>query len=215
MESQNTDNLQKSIEDLTIVKKGSKKDKSLEEKADQIATHIKEMLKILNPNADEEIMSKTPLRHAKAMLELTKGYREHPSDIVSQALFPADGYDDLIVVKSLSFSSMCEHHLLPFFGECVIGYYPDGKILGLSKFPRLVNSLSKKMHVQERLTKEIADNLDKFLKPKGIAVLIKAQHSCMCFRGVNSFQAMTESVYSTGIFKTDYSNLDKFLKMAK
>lgn len=180
----------------------------------QIAKLVKEMLEILNPNANSEIMSKTPFRYAEAMLELTKGQNENSLDTISNAIFDSEGYDDMIIVKDISFSSICEHHLLPFFGDCTVGYIPKGKILGLSKFPRLIQSLSKKMNIQERLTKEIAEHINKALEPSGVVVFVSSTHTCMCFRGVKSFNSKTDSIYTMGELKQK-ENIDKFFSMLR
>jgi GTP cyclohydrolase I len=183
-------------------------------KSFKIAKLIKEMLEIVNPNLDEEIMSKTPFRYAEALLELTEGTSENQVELISGAVFNSQGFDDLIIVKDISFNSMCEHQLLPFFGECTIGYIPKDKILGLSKFPRLVGSLSKKLHIQERLTKEIADIINKVLTPEGVIVKLSSSHSCMCFRGVKSFNSKTDTIYTIGSMK-DSKNLDKFFNLLR
>jgi GTP cyclohydrolase IA len=206
------------VEDLIIKKEkltnGNSKENGTNTKVVQIAKLVKEMLEILNPNADNEIMSKTPFRYAEAMLELTQGQQENALETISDAIFDSEGYDDMIIVKDINFNSICEHHLLPFFGDCTIGYIPNGKILGLSKFPRLVRSLSKKMHIQERLTKEIAEHVNKALDPSGVVVLLTSTHSCMCFRGVKSFNSKTDTIYTIGALKQK-ENLDKFFSMLR
>jgi GTP cyclohydrolase I len=180
-------------------------------KANKIAVLIKEMLEIINPNACEEVMTNTPLRYAKALMEFTSGYDEVP--LGDGGVFDNEGFDDLIIIKDINFNSMCEHHMLPFFGDCSIGYIPKDKILGLSKFPRLVQSISKKFQIQERLSKEIADELNKALDPVGVVVKITCSHSCMCFRGIKSFNAKTDSIFTTGCFRNDKNALDKFFNL--
>lgn len=181
-------------------------------KEEKISQLMEEIFKIVNPNADEEIKQKTPMRYAKALMEFTQGYSDDLDDLLKDAVFKSEGYDDLIVIKDISFSSTCEHHMLPFFGECTIGYIPNEKILGLSKFPRLVQSVSRKFQLQERLTKEVADNINKYLSPVGVVVLMKASHSCMCFRGIKSWKSETQTIYTLGNLKKK-ENLDKFLQM--
>ncbi len=183
-----------------------------DQKSTKLAGLIKEMLLILNPNASEEVLSKTPSRYAKAMLELTQSNREGSTDAISEAVFDSEGYDDIIIVKDINFNSICEHHLLPFFGNCAIGYIPNKTILGLSKFPRLVQALSKKMTFQERLTKEIADTINSSVDPQGIVVTLSSTHSCMCFRGIKSFNSKTETIYTIGQMRVK-ENLDKFFKL--
>jgi GTP cyclohydrolase I len=178
----------------------------------RLAKLIKEMLLILNPNPKEEILTKTPLRYAEAMMELTESNRKIYTDPFCEAIFDSEGYDDMIVVKKINFNSICEHHLLPFFGDVSIGYLPNKKILGLSKFPRMVQLLSKKMTIQERLTKEIAENINSCLDPHGVVVTMSSTHSCMCFRGIKSFNSKTETIYSIGQMKMQ-ENIDKFFKL--
>lgn len=178
----------------------------------QIEQHMSKILKLLNPNAQPEIMLKTPGRYADAMIEMTKGYDLDLEKLMNEAVFDSEKYHEIIIVKDIHFSSLCEHHLLPFFGDCCIGYIPDKKILGLSKFPRLVDALSKKLHLQERLTKEIADGIHKLLEPYGVVVLINSIHSCMCFRGIKAFDAKTQTIYTTGKFK-EKESLDLFFQM--
>jgi GTP cyclohydrolase I len=206
------------IDDLILKKEklsnGDSKENGSNTKVVQIAKLMKEMIEILNPNAESEIMSKTPFRFAEAMLELTQGQHENAMETISDAIFDSEGFDDIILVKHINFNSICEHHLLPFFGECTIGYIPDGKILGLSKFPRLVQSLSKKMHIQERLTKEIAEHINKALNPLGVVVMLSSTHSCMCFRGVKSFNSKTDTIYTLGSLRQK-DNLDKFFSILK
>jgi GTP cyclohydrolase I len=187
--------------------KNSNKDISEKEKEEKISNLMKEILLITNPEANEEIKNKTPLRFAKALIEFTSGYNENINDILNDAIFPSDDFKELIIIKDINFVSTCEHHMLPFFGDCIIGYIPNNKILGLSKFPRIVNSISKKFHLQERLTKDIANTLNEYLEPLGIIVLINASHSCMCFRGVRSWGSKTQTIYKLGCLKNkEYLN---------
>lgn len=183
-------------------------------KIQKISNLMRDVLQIANPNAEEEIICKTPLRYAEALSEMTKGYSQNVEEMITEAIFSSNGYNEIIIVKDINFSSLCEHHMMPFFGQASIGYIPEDKILGLSKFPRLVETLSKKMQLQERLTKEIADTLDKYLQAKGVIVFMEAIHSCMCFRGIKSFGAKTQTVYTTGEMKTK-ENFDKFFTMSK
>lgn len=177
-----------------------------------IADLVSKLIEIISPNASEEVKNKTPKRYAEALLELTRGYRESPSRLISEAVFDSEGYDQLIVVKDINFSSVCEHHLLPFFGECSIGYIPRGKILGLSKFPRLVDCLASKLQIQERLTKEIAEELQNALDSQGVVVKISSAHSCMSFRGIKSFNAKTDTIYTLGSLN-EKENLNKFFSL--
>jgi GTP cyclohydrolase I len=209
---------QNEIDDLNIQSRPRDKNKESSltngatNKIEKISILMREILEIVYPNAKSEIKTRTPTRFAEALLEFTEGYNENLDELMTEAIFDSEDYHDLIIIKEINFSSICEHHLLPFFGECTIGYIPDQKILGLSKFPRLVNSLSKKMHLQERLTKEIAETINYYLKPRGAIVILNASHSCMCFRGVKSFDTKTETVYSLGELK-DKNNYYKFFNL--
>lgn len=184
------------------------------EKEEKISQLTKEILLLSNPEASEEIINKTPMRYAKALMEFTSGYNEDIKNLLNDAIFPSEDFNDLIIVKDINFVSNCEHHMLPFFGDCIIGYIPNKKILGLSKFPRLVNSLSKKFHLQERLTKDIGNTLNEYLEPKGIVVLVNARHSCMCFRGVKSWDSKTKTIFKLGCLK-EKEYLDEFFNLLK
>jgi GTP cyclohydrolase I len=183
-------------------------------KIEKIANLTRQILDIINPDSETEIIKKTPIRYAEALTEFTSGYNENLDEKITKAIFNIDEYDDIIIIKDINFTSMCEHHILPFFGQVNIGYIPNKKILGLSKFPRMVQILSKKLHLQERLTKEIVDNIQKYLDPAGVVVHIEACHSCMCFRGVKSFDSKTVTLYSIGVMK-EQQNQDKFLTLIK
>ena len=185
-----------------------------EEKIDRLSVLIKDMLLIINPNPSEEVLSKTPRRYAEAIWELTQTNRDSIDESIREAIFDSEGFNDMIVIRDINFNSMCEHHLLPFFGEVSIGYIPNNKILGLSKFPRLVQIISKKMSIQERLNKEIAEQIDNLLEPLGVVVMISSTHSCMCFRGVKSFNSKTETLFSIGNMKLK-ENLDKFFVLSR
>lgn len=180
-----------------------------ETKEKKLANLISQIIEIINPDAEKEIKDKTPMRYSKALLELTQGYVENITELLSDAIFSSEGYNDMIVVRDISFNSMCEHHMLPFFGECTIGYIPKEKFLGLSKFPRMVQCLSRKMHIQERLTKEIAETIEKILQPEGVIVLVSSRHSCMSFRGIKSVNASTDTVFTLGSMN-DSKNQKKF-----
>jgi GTP cyclohydrolase I len=183
-----------------------------ENKVEEISKLMKEVLRILNPNLKSETFAKTPTRFAKAMMEFTQGYDDEIDTIVSEAIFDNEDYNDIVKIKNINFTSLCEHHLLPFHGECTIGYIPNKLIMGLSKFSRLVQSHSKKLHLQERLTREIAETIYRVLQPLGVVVEMNAVHSCMCFRGIKSFNAETSSIYTIGLMK-EKDNLNKYFKM--
>lgn len=148
-----------------------------------------------------ESMRDTPARMIKALSELTEGYAEVPSEILSKT-FDAEGYDEIVVVGPLPFVSLCEHHVLPFTGHAWIAYLPSKRIVGLSKFPRLVRALSRRLQVQERLTAQIADEIERAVDPRAVAVVARASHSCMSCRGIESTGETTTSVVR-GLFKDD------------
>lgn len=189
--------------------------RSLEEKVDKeqtISEYMRKILELSNPEATEEIMEKTPMRYAKALSEFTEGYYQNIPKLLNDAIFECENYFEPILVKEISFVSTCEHHLLPFFGDAAICYIPNQKILGLSKFPRLVQSVAKKFQLQERLTRDIAEILNEYLAPKGIIVMMKAVHSCMCLRGVKSWNSETRTVYKTGVFN-EKENFQMFMDL--
>lgn len=207
------DNNIKNEEIGTFVKRYSIVNK--DPKIEKIANLMSEVLNIINPELRTSSNTlKTPVRFAEAIVEFTSGYDEHLDDKILKAIFDSENYDEIITVKDIVFSSLCEHHILPFFGQVSIGYIPNGKILGLSKFPRLVETLAKKLHLQERLTKEIADAINKYLNPKGVVVIIEASHSCMSLRGVKSFASKTKTMYTLGVFKED-NHLNNFMSLIK
>lgn len=169
---------------------------------EQIAEHVEAILRLLGEDPEREGLKKTPMRNAKALYYLTQGYREDPSEILSQAVFEYAG-SRMVVVKDIEFYSMCEHHILPFFGTVAIGYIPDTEMIGLSKLARLVNTFARRLQVQERLTAQIAEALTKGLKCKGVIVQCKAQHLCMKMRGVEKQESSTTTVDYTGAFAED------------
>lgn len=162
---------------------------------------------------NNEVLENTPKRFSKAFAELTSGYYINIKDLLLSAVFDSEGYDDIIIVDDIDFNSLCEHHLLPFTGVVSIGYIPNKSILGLSKFARLVEAYSRRLSLQERLTKEICDALDLHLKPRGVIVQIVSEHSCMSIRGVKSKNAKTKTLYSTGEFKTNNNTLNKYFSL--
>ncbi|MEC9134674.1 MAG: GTP cyclohydrolase I FolE, partial [Bacteroidota bacterium] len=156
-------------------------------------------------------LKKTPLRAAKAMKFLTQGYKIEPKQILQNALFDED-YNEMVIVKDIELYSLCEHHLLPFFGKAHIAYIPDGKIVGLSKIPRVVDVFSRRLQVQERLTEQVLDCINETLEPIGVGVVIEASHMCMMMRGVQKQNSTTTTSGFRGSFKeTDTRN--EFLKL--
>lgn len=173
-----------------------------QERIRQIAAHYHEILRLLGDNPDREGLAKTPMRAAKAMWYATKGLRQNPSEILRQAIFDYQG-SKMVVVRDIEFYSLCEHHILPFFGTVCVGYVPDGEMVGLSKLARVVDAVGRKLQVQERLTAEICQAVADTLKVKGVMVTCTARHLCMAMRGVSKQQAQTETVDYCGVFATD------------
>jgi GTP cyclohydrolase I len=183
-----------------------------EEKLEQLAYHYKEILGILGENPQREGLLKTPIRVAKSMDFLTHGYRQDPKEILKSALFHED-YKQIVVVKDIEIYSLCEHHLLPFFGKAHIGYIPNGTIVGLSKIPRVVECFARRLQLQERLTSQIKDCLQEVLNPIGVAVVIEAQHLCMCMRGIQKQNSVTTTSEFTGAFLKNENTRQEFMHL--
>lgn len=166
---------------------------------EEIASHFEQIIKLVGENPEREGLVKTPMRAAKALYYATKGYREKPSEMLSQAIFEENG-SNIVIVKDIEFYSLCEHHLLPFFGTISIGYIPNGKIVGLSKLARLVDSLARRFQVQERLTVEVCNEVLATLGAKGVIVKCNAQHLCMKMRGVEKQDSSTTTFHCAGLF---------------
>ena len=157
-----------------------------------------------------EGLLKTPERAAKAWKFLTSGYKENPVEILQSAVFEEE-YHEMVMVRDIEFFSLCEHHLLPFFGKAHIAYYAAGKIVGLSKLPRVVDAVARRLQVQERMTTQIADYIEATLKPRGVAVMVEAVHMCMMMRGVEKQNSATTTTALRGVFDTDWRSRDMFL----
>ncbi|MDR3060771.1 MAG: GTP cyclohydrolase I FolE [Dysgonamonadaceae bacterium] len=166
---------------------------------EELAFHYRRILELLGENPDREGLLKTPERVAKAMMFLTKGYLQDPAKILSSAVFIED-YKQMVIVKDIDFFSMCEHHMLPFFGKAHVAYIPRDAVTGLSKIPRVVDVFARRLQIQERLTTQIKDCIQKTLKPLGVMVVIEAQHMCMQMRGVEKQNSITTTSDFTGIF---------------
>lgn len=166
---------------------------------DELAAHYKEILKLLGENPDREGLLKTPARVAKAMQILTRGYRQDAHKVLTDALFKEE-YNQMVIVKDIDFYSMCEHHMLPFFGKVHVAYIPNGYITGLSKIARVVDIFSHRLQVQERLTQQIKDCIQDTLKPLGVMVVIEAKHMCMQMRGVEKQNSVTTTSDFSGAF---------------
>lgn len=173
-----------------------------ENKISSLSNHYKGVIKDLGEDPEREGLLKTPERVAKAMQFLTHGYELDPAKIIKDALFTED-HDHMVIVKDIEVYSMCEHHMLPFFGKAHVAYIPNGKIVGLSKIPRVVDAFARRLQVQERLTDEIKNCIHETLNPKGVAVVIEAQHMCMQMRGIQKQNSVTTTSSFTGAFEKD------------
>jgi GTP cyclohydrolase I len=178
---------------------------------EQIKTKYEDILQLLGENKEREGLLKTPERAAKAMKFLTEGYEQDPKQILQSAMFE-ESYDEMVIVKEIELYSLCEHHMLPFFGKAHIAYIPNGHIVGLSKIPRVVDVFSRRLQVQERLTEQILDCINNTLQPRGVAVVIEASHMCMMMRGVQKQNSMTTTSGFRGAFK-DTDTRNEFLKL--
>lgn len=185
-----------------------------EDTINKIAEHIAAIVELLGEDIQREGLLKTPLRSAKALYKLTQGYREDPDAVLRQAIFEYSG-SKMIIVKDIEFYSMCEHHILPFFGKVSIGYLPQGEMIGLSKLARLVNVFARRLQVQERMTREIMEALTKSLKTEGVIVLCTAQHLCMKMRGVEKQDSSTTTVDYNGRFESDPVLREEFFRYLK
>lgn len=181
------------------------------ERIDAIAEHYRAILALLGEDVEREGLKRTPYRAAKALVEVTDGYEHDPEALVKSALFEYDG-KSMVIVKDIEFYSLCEHHILPFFGKISVGYMPNGKIVGLSKVARVVNALAKRLQVQEKLTTEICRVLDRTLGAKGVIVMCEAGHLCMKMRGVEKQESVTTTVEYSGVF-ADANLRAEFMKM--
>ena len=179
-----------------------------------LAENIKSVLSEIGENPEREGLLKTPERVAKSMDFLTNGYNQDPAKILKTAMF-AEDYSQMVLVKDIELYSMCEHHMLPFFGKTHIAYIPNGRIVGLSKIPRIVDVFARRLQVQERLTDEIKDCIQDTLDAKGVAVVIEAQHLCMQMRGVQKQHSSTTTSAFSGIFLKDEKTRSEFMNLIK
>lgn len=180
----------------------------------KIAEHVRAVLDLLGEDASREGLQKTPERVAKSLQFLTKGYSEDGVAIVRKAIFD-EKYSQMVLVKDIDLYSTCEHHLLPFIGKCHVAYIPNGKITGLSKIARVVETYARRLQVQERLTEQIRDCIQDALHPLGVAVVIEAKHTCMQVRGVEKDNAVTTTSAFSGVFLTSSRTRNEFLNLIK
>ncbi|HSE83954.1 MAG TPA: GTP cyclohydrolase I FolE [Thermodesulfobacteriota bacterium] len=179
---------------------------------DRIEKAVLEILKEIGEDPERQGLQKTPERISKMYKDLTSGYSVSPQEVVNGAIFE-EKYDEMVIVRDIEFYSLCEHHLLPFFGKCHVAYIPNGKIIGLSKIPRIVEVFARRLQVQERMTVQIADFLDDILRPDGIAVVAEAYHLCMAMRGVKKADASMVTSSMRGSFKEDERTRAEFLRL--
>jgi GTP cyclohydrolase I len=181
---------------------------------EQLSSNYKEIIELTGEDSSREGLIKTPLRASKAIKFLTNGYNLNPSEILKSAIFN-EKYDEMVLVKDIEIYSLCEHHLLPFFGKCHVAYIPNGKVVGLSKIPRLIDAFARRFQVQERLTTQIRDCIDFTLKPQGVAVCIDAKHLCMQMRGVEKQNSSTTTSAFSGCFIDNDKSRNEFLNLIK
>ena len=182
--------------------------------ADPLRDHIRAILAGLGEDPDREGLLKTPERVEKSLHFLTEGYRQDVKTLLNEALFTVS-YDEMVVVKDIELYSMCEHHLIPFFGKAHVAYLPAGKVVGLSKIPRLVDMFARRLQVQERMTVQIAEALDEALHPRGVAVVVEAMHLCMIMRGVEKQHSVAMTSCMLGAFREQAQTREEFLALIR
>ena len=174
----------------------------------------RELLLRLGEDPNRDGLLKTPERIEKSMAFLTQGYTQDVTEVLHDALFDVD-YDEMVIVKDVEFYSMCEHHMLPFYGRAHIAYVPNGKVIGLSKIPRLVDVFARRLQVQERLTRQVAEAITEAIQPQGVAVIMEAEHLCMMMRGVEKQQSSTVTSAMLGVFKSQLQTRNEFLSLVR
>ena len=179
-----------------------------------IARHMREILTALGEDPRREGLLRTPLRAQKALQFLTSGYTTDLDEIVNNALFKVE-YDEMVIVKDIEFFSLCEHHLLPFYGKAHVAYLPNGRVIGLSKIPRVVDMFGRRLQVQERMTQQIAESIREVLNPRGVGVILEAQHFCMMMRGVEKQHSGTVTSAMLGAFRDNKETRDEFLALVR
>ena len=185
----------------------------IEGESAELQVLVRRMLQLLGEDPTREGLLRTPLRVAKSLAWLTRGYDLEVSDVVGEGVFE-EGHENMILVRDIELYSLCEHHMLPFFGKAHIAYIPDGKIVGLSKLPRIVDMFARRLQVQERLTEQIARAVEDVLQPRGVGVVIEAYHLCMMMRGVEKQNSKTITSALRGTFRSDGKTRDEFLRLA-
>lgn len=173
---------------------------------------IRQLLVALGEDPEREGLIQTPRRVDQSLRALTSGYHANVDDVINDALFTVE-YNEMVIVRDIDFYSLCEHHLLPFFGKCHVAYIPDGKVIGLSKIPRLVDVFARRLQVQERLTLQVAETIRDRIKPLGVAVVMEATHLCMAMRGVEKQNSVTTTSAMLGVFREDARTRHEFLEL--
>lgn len=185
----------------------------VKENREQIEYHVRQILRLIGENVDREGLLETPARVTRMYEEIFAGYSTDPREVLGVTF--DEQHEELVIVKDIVYYSQCEHHMAPFFGKIHVGYIPSGKIAGLSKFARLVEAVTRKLQVQERITSEIADILDGVLKPHGVMVVVEGEHMCMCARGVKKPGSKTVTSAVRGYFRNDAALRAEFLSLIK
>ncbi|WCN36987.1 GTP cyclohydrolase I FolE [Aneurinibacillus uraniidurans] len=186
--------------------------KSSKQAADPIEQHFYEVIQLIGENPEREGLQETPKRIAKMYREVFGGLQEDPEEVLGKT-FPAEGASDIVIVQDIPFYSMCEHHFVPFFGKVHIGYIPDGRIVGLSKFARLVDILARRPQVQERMTNQIVEALNNVVCPIGAIAVVEAEHLCMSMRGIKKPGSRTRTIARGGVFETDLVQEERFFRL--
>ena len=187
---------------------------AVSEKEETMAGHLRRVLALLGEDPEREGLRRTPERMERALRFLTAGYRQDPEKVINAAVYSVP-YDEMVIVKDIEVFSLCEHHLLPFFGKCHIAYIPNKKVVGLSKLPRLVNLYARRLQLQERLTSQIAQTIWERLEPQGVGVIVEARHLCMVMRGVEKQHSVAVTSAMLGCFRTDPETRQEFLALAQ
>jgi GTP cyclohydrolase I len=198
----------KHTEELTLTESSSV------ETSDSIADLVRRMLQLIGEDPDRDGLARTPERFEKALRFLTSGYQQDPEKLLNGAMFNVC-YDQMVLVKDIEVYSLCEHHMLPFFGKCHVAYIPDKKVVGLSKIPRLVNMFARRLQIQERLTNQIASAIQQKISPLGVGVVIEARHLCMVMRGVEKQNSQTVTSAMLGAFRENVQTREEFLSLIR